>query len=204
LTRVFKVVRSLQLRPGYVLGAYQYRAQGNGNGFVWALPDGLVFPEPADCPRIEDVFLEPPKPPGACDDFMEAIQGDGTPESYLAASLLKRELAEFGAMWHGCDWGTHTILAANPLASPQSLLREQGFTDECIGPNEEWRWKVAEPAEWRPCVSLGKGGIQVVFYTFSGLGSQTIFKHVDRYREASYVSRVRVQTIAAGPSGYVF
>ena len=30
--------------------------------------------------------------------------------AYMCASILARELAEFGAMWHGCDWDTHTIV----------------------------------------------------------------------------------------------
>jgi hypothetical protein len=41
---------------------------------------------------------------------MDAIPGDGTPESYMEASLLMRELGEFGALWHGRSWGTHEII----------------------------------------------------------------------------------------------
>ena len=37
---------------------------------------------------------------------MQAIEGDGSPWSYLSASILSREAEEFGAMWHGVD-GIH-------------------------------------------------------------------------------------------------
>jgi len=43
----------------------------------------------------------PPRPHGALDDFMDAIEGDGSAWSYLSASLFAREAAELGALWHG-------------------------------------------------------------------------------------------------------
>ena len=48
----------------------------NGNGFVWAMPVDAEFPDPEKCPRLKNVFLEPPKPPAALDDYMDAIDGD--------------------------------------------------------------------------------------------------------------------------------
>ena len=38
---------------------------------------------------------------------MQAIDGDGSLRSYFEASILARELAEFGAIWHGISWGEH-------------------------------------------------------------------------------------------------
>ncbi len=109
------VFKPLHIKDGYILRAYQFREGGNGNGFVWAMPVDADFPDPEACPRLENVVLEPPVPPAALDDYMNAIDGDGTPWSYMCASILAREMAEFGAMWHGCDWDTHTILGADPL-----------------------------------------------------------------------------------------
>jgi len=75
----------LRLKSGFVLRAYLYRdGSGNGNGFVWATSRDLPFPEPEACPRVEGVFLSPPRPPGSLENFMEAVEGDGTPWSYLA------------------------------------------------------------------------------------------------------------------------
>ena len=109
---------SLCLRKGFVMRAYEFRQRGNGNGIVWAMPENFAFPEPEKCPKLEDRFLEPPKPSGALNNVLEAVEGDGTPWSYLSASLFAREIAEFGAMWHGCNWSTHTILGDEPLISP--------------------------------------------------------------------------------------
>ena len=105
---------SLHLRSGYVLRAYQFKEGGNGNAIVWAMPADEPFPQPASCARLKDHFPEAPKPGTALDDFMAAIEGDGSRWSYLSASLLQRELCEFGARWHGCEWSTHEILGAEP------------------------------------------------------------------------------------------
>ena len=55
----------------------------------------------------------PRGPPGAV-PLMQAIEGDGSPWSYLSASILSREAAEFGAIWHGCVWSDQTILSKPP------------------------------------------------------------------------------------------
>ena len=113
---VFK--ESLWIKDGLILRAYQFRdGMGNGNGVVWAMPVDADCPEPSECRRQRDRFLQPPKPPAALADMMKAIDGDGSPWSYLCASLLARELAEFGAMWHGCGWSEHAILGTNPFTA---------------------------------------------------------------------------------------
>jgi hypothetical protein len=114
--RLLAVFTALRGKPGYVLRAYQYRMGGNGNGIVWAIPEGVLFPGPDACTRLAERFLNPPRPPGALDDCMEAIEGDGTPWSYLSASLFAREAAEFGAIWHGCSWSAHAIVGAAPTS----------------------------------------------------------------------------------------
>jgi hypothetical protein len=61
LLRAFPALRP---KEGYALRAYQYRDDGDGNGFVWAVPESAPFPDPETFPRVEGAFLQPPKPPG--------------------------------------------------------------------------------------------------------------------------------------------
>ena len=61
LLRVFKALR---LKSGFALHAYEYRAAGNGNGIIWAVPADAPLLAPEDCPKLEDMFLGPPKPRG--------------------------------------------------------------------------------------------------------------------------------------------
>ncbi len=105
----------LHVRDGYILRAYQFREGFNGNAIVYALPEDVPLPDPDTCERREDVFLEPPIVAGALDDYMQAIDGDGSLRSYLEASILARELAEFGAIWHGISWGEHIVLDTDPF-----------------------------------------------------------------------------------------
>ena len=61
---VLRAATSIWVKPGYVLRAYQFREGGNGNGFVYAVPEAEPFPEPREC-RARDAshFLGPPVPP---------------------------------------------------------------------------------------------------------------------------------------------
>ena len=112
-TNLLKVFKTLWLKDGFALHGYEFTSGGNGNGVIWAVPFDAPVLKPEECPRPEDVFLEPPKPPGAV-ELMKAIEGDGSPWSYLSASILGREAAEFGAEWHGLSWTEHTILGKPP------------------------------------------------------------------------------------------
>ncbi len=199
---VLAVFKPLRIKKGFVLRAYQFAEGGNGNAFVWAMPIDAPFYEPEDCPRLEDQFLSPPKPPAALNDVMEAIDGDGTPWSYMCASLFCREISEFGAMWHGCSWETHTILGRNPI-TPWKPMR--GYRQERPSAGtEKWTWIEREPTDWKPRAADAMGSKTVVFFTCSGPGQETIFRHTDRYRPGSYCFKAACEEIATGPGGFVY
>lgn len=197
---ILAVFKPLRIKNGFVLRAYQFREGGNGNGFVWAMPIESDSPHPEECPRLEGVFLEPPKPPAALDNIMDAIDGDGSPWSYMCASIFDREISEFGAMWHGCDWGTHTILSANPWNT-----KPQGTFDVSrpSWPLSEWHWAARPPRSWSPRVSANEGVTTVTFYTYSGLGQEAIWEHVDTYRPGAYRFEADKTQVSTGPGGYV-
>ena len=199
---VLAVCKPLHIKKGFVLRAYQYREDGNGNGFVWAMPLDAEFPEPQECPRLQGVFLEPPKPPAALDDFMDAIDGDGSPWSYMCASILACELAEFGVMWDGYDWDTHTVLGANPWNTVKG--KEESDTGRPMGPVSEWTWMERPPRGWSPRVSEGEYGTVVTFFTFSRLEQEAIYRHTDTYKPGSFRFETERKQIATGPGGYVF
>jgi hypothetical protein len=195
---MLQVFSTLHLKPGFALRAYQYRQSNNGNGVVWAMPENLPFPEPNKCPPGE-----PPRPSGTLDDVMESIEGDGSPLSYLHASLLARELAEFGAFWHGVYWGAFQILDADPWTNNESAERSSP-REGPTGRLEDWKWIESKPNEWQPTIVVQGDEVEVKFYTFCGLGSQKITHHVDRYIRGKYSFTTKEQTIAEGPRGYVW
>ena len=201
--KIVAVFKSLHIKDGFVLRAYQFCEGGNGNGFVWALPVDADFPDPNECPRLDGVFLEPPRPPAALDEYMDAIDGDGSHWSYICASLLARQLAEFGAMWHGCDWSTHTVLDENPCTEAEQS--EEGDPDEGpMTPADEWKWTEPVPSEWAPQVQQEAKAVTVTFFTYSGLGEEAIYRHIDTYKPGAYRFESDRQQIATGRGGFVF
>lgn len=202
--RLLSVFKPLRLKDGVVLRAYQFRSGGNGNGVVYAMPEDAPFPEPDECERDRRYFLDPPVPPGALGDVMEAIEGDCSLWSYLLASLFARELAESGAMWHGCNWSTHEILGRNPLSRPPegSDLPQSALLAD-IDPRA-WNWLEPEPKQWQPTVAQEGDLVTVTFYTYSGLGKEAIYRHIDRYRRQDYRFETKNIPIAEGQGGFLF
>ncbi len=187
---------SLKLKSGYELGAYQFRLGGNGHGLVFAVPQGLVLPDPNDLISTKQM----PYPDGAIEEVMKVIEGNGTPWSYFSASLFAREIDEFGAMWHGNNWTVHTIIDSLEAINGYGLSTKPGAIVE----ENEWEWVDAKPLEWEPRVHEVEGLVTVDFITYSALGHQCIYKHTDTYEQGKYSFKSVEKVIARGPVGYVF
>jgi len=205
--RLLTVFPELQVREGYVLRAYVFKEEANSNGFVWALPADAEFPEPDDCPRLESHFLKPPKPFDALDDMMEVIAGDDSPESYLHASILRRELKEFGGGWHGIVWGMNTVLDDTPWNPPPRDEENAGPMYPESKP-AEWNWIAAKPESWKPEVRLEKDKAIVTFYSYTPLYAELdngeeekerIIRHTETYRRGKYRPLVLEKKLAEGP-----
>ncbi len=208
--KVVDLFRPLRVKKDYVLRAYLHREEGNGFGVVWALPADAEYPEPKDCPRLGHHFLQVPKPWDAMDDTMEAIEGDDSAWSYLAASLLRRELGEFGALWHGMKWGTHVVLDDNPWAGGPPA--EDAFPGERpMSEPREWKWLEAQPENWAPQVRLEPDRAVVTFYTYTAHAGddeenqqERIIRHTDTYRRGKYRALTTEKKIAEGPNTLAF
>jgi len=143
---------------------------------------------------------------------MDGIAGDGSPWSYLCASILSRELAEFGARWHGCNWTTHTLIGDNPLelnVRPAALPVGQGANDYAKGElpsagKNGWKWLSTKPSQWQPSVRIGPDSVTVIFYTYSPLGQEGLYRHTDTYRRGTYVAKSEQLKIAEGRRYMVF
>jgi hypothetical protein len=203
--KVVELFKPLRLKPGFVLRAYVFHEEGNATGVVWALPHDAPFPNPDEVPVLEQHLFKAPKPWDAVDDFMDVLEGDGSAGSYLAASMLRRELNEFGAAWHGIEWGSHCLLDADPW---QAAVEPQDPDDEdhCLPttPAKEWEWQAERPRDWQPKVQLDGDQVTVTFYTYVGKYPEKLFRHTDTYRVGRYRARVRDQPIGQGPGGYLF
>ncbi len=203
------VFKSLNIKKGMMLRAYQWRNGGNGYGVVCAIPQDLPFPEPDEC---EVGLGDYPKsnillPQGALKNPMEAIEGDHSMWSYIEASMFARELGEIGAMWHGMNWRAHILLdrgCINTLRRPKDVRSlEDFFKPGDLNP-DDWDWVEPQPVEWRPTVIKDESSVRVVFYTYSGLGNHRIYRHADEYRVGSYCFQSEGNEIAESPGGFLF
>ncbi len=174
---VFAEVPHVHLRSGWTLTARVYREFAGGNGVVRAW-------SPQEIER----------------GFAEAIGGDGELISYLYASILIREIREFGAQWHGVDWGTHALV--DRPSEHEWTWVELAQADGLSAPHAP----LGQERSWLPRVELDDTGhVTVSFFTESSLGSVRLVGHVDRYE----VGTLRPRTMerfccATAPGGYVF
>ena len=195
--------RHVRLKEGFKLESYQYVSGGNGNGFVFVIPEGETLPKPprdlefAWSESGDTVLLKPESgmPEWVRTDVDAFLEGDKKPASYFEVSMLSRELHELGAMWHGCSWSDTTVLIT------------QGAVDKVIAGKEDveerWEWQDGMPCDWRPAVCIPDiGPITVEFYTYSGLGWQSIQLHRDIFTEG-YSFRTEMKAVADGERGYV-
>ena len=197
---LLSVFDTLWLKPGFVLHAYAHRDFHGGNGAVWAVPADAVPAPSGESHEVEHVWMEPP---GAI-PVMQAIAGDGTPWSYLSASILSREAAEFGAWWHGCDWSVQTIVSRAPpqAGDPEVARDEWELTGEA--PADDWTWHRPPPRTWRPTVAeTGKTRV-VVMSVRNPVGRETIYRATDTYRAGSYVGTTESEALCSGRGGMVF
>jgi hypothetical protein len=182
---VLPAFAALRLRPGYTLPAYWFSdGGGDANAFVYATSEAVRFLEPDECPTDPRHFLEPPT---ALDNVMDAITGDGTPWSYVSASFVARELREFGATWHGCNWKTHTILGGHP---------SHMTTDP-----DQWQWNEPAPDLWLLTIA---DTVTARFFTHTALEAERIVHHTDPFRPGTYRFDEETAFIARGPDGFIF
>ena len=200
LVRVFN---SLHVKLGYELRAYLYRSGGNGHGLVFGMIKDSPFPEPILRPGRKYSHLPPQLPEGTIEDVTEIIEGDFSAWSYFSGSIFKREIQEFGALWHGKDWSTHTILCTDPWDIEKDVKKIDILTHP--SPNDkEWDWIDDKPNDWKPCTLRDKEQLVVQFYSYSALGRQTIYKHTDTFVPVTYQFIKNTTVIAKGPAGFMF
>lgn len=191
-TDLLEVFKTLWLKDGFALHAYEFTSGDNGNGVIWAVPFDAPVLKPEECPRLEDVFLEPPKPPGAV-ELMKAIEGDGSPWSYLSASILGREADEFGAAWHGSSWTEHTILGKPPWE----------MASLAASPVEVWEGDDIALDAWKPAYREKGEAKEIVLHSYSQLETEAVYLATDTYQPGSYDFEMDVVRVCFGGGGYI-
>lgn len=206
------VFDALRLKPGFALHTYELREGSDGNGIIWAVPvDAPVVP-PQECSWVEENLQKQhcrsagsipgfryPRPPNAI-PLMQAIEGDGSPWSYLSASILCREAAEFGARWHGVVWSEQTILGE----PPRQAEGQTAENEELNGPPvDEWTWHAPVPPTWKPTYHDAGATRHVVLHIHKGMGRSEVYRARDAYSAGTYVAETETALVCTGGGGWI-
>ncbi len=197
---LLQVFDTLWLKPGFELLASVYRSGGNGNGEIRAV---RTDPKPDDTGEgsgLEDERIDrsPEFVP-----LMQAIEGDGSPWSYVSASILSREAEEFGAMWHGCEWSDQEILSKPPRqADDQESVGRRKLTGEA--PVSEWSWCEAVPHTWKPTYVDTGTKREVILYIYNPVGRERIYRATDTYSAGSYEAETEDTVLCWGSGGFIY
>lgn len=159
----------LALKLDWRLVSYLYQDNGSSTGLVLALPEKLATTARLEKARAASRSIQqPPQPEGALTDFMEAIEGDRSTVSFLVASLLCRELREFGAKGHYQSWTHHRLIDTVPK-------------------QVNWQWQSERPKDMTPKVKLMPDGQAIVeFFSCRVTAGVALYRHVDQYPTAQY------------------
>jgi hypothetical protein len=159
----------LRLRPGFRLVSYLYRADKDGVGLVFAIPEALGTTAQLEKALVgSGGIAQIPKPEGALPHFMQAIEGDRSSTSFVIASVLRRELQEFGTLGQRCSWSRHRLIETVP-----SQVR--------------WQWRIEQPKNLSPKVKiLPDGQAMVEFFTCRVSDGVAIYRHLDQYPTEHY------------------
>jgi hypothetical protein len=217
----------LSIKDGFKLRAYQHSMGVAGAGLIYAIPSDsslpeidmmlkpldaledfieISFPDDITSEPIDDLdkftdLSKPTKPSNALDDFMEVIEGDNSPLSYLQAAICYHELHEFGAYWHSVRWGVERILP-DEVESPydKSLitniedLKEKGFelkTEEL-------------PETLLPRFYYEDGKPVITFYTINNVDTVEFIRYKHLFTEDGYTQKVTNEVLGTNGFGIMF
>lgn len=169
----------LWLKPGIRLVTYLQQQPNAGHGLTWAVPELLSTTEYLENAIAQaNQTQQPPRPAGALASVMEALEGDGSLASFLAASVFLREIREFGRFGKTTRWSHHRFVASPPT-------------------KVSWQWRTKPPQDLAPkVVVLPDTQIVVEFFSCRVVPPIALFRHVDRYQANSYQPKNVDQVIA--------
>lgn len=169
----------LALKPDVRLVGYLHRQLEDGIGVIWAVPESL-----STTAQLEKALAasgdrtHPPHPDGAFKSLMEVVEGDRSAASFVIASLLQREMGEFGRLGKTCNWSHHRLIGTIPT-------------------KVQWQWKVEAPKDLSPKVILfADGRAAIEFFSCRVVPPVALFQHLDQYSDKHYRATVLDRTIA--------
>lgn len=172
-------LKGLKVKSGFRLVPYLVRTSSGGVGHICALPEERSTTEFLESALPEGTeWHYPPFPEGSLNNTMLALEGDRSSMSYVVASILRREMQEFGATGKDQQWSQHQLIASLPT-------------------QVQWRWKNSPPPDFAPKVKVNEDGTAAVeFFSCRTTKPFAIFHHLDQYADGNYLATSKDRAIA--------
>ncbi len=171
-------LKGLTVKPGLKLVPYLLRTADGGVGHVCAVPENSSSTTALESALPEGTeWHYPPYPQGSLSNTMMALDGDRSSASYMIASMLLREIKEFGATGKDCQFTHHRIIDKIPSQLP-------------------WRWKGKTPKNLSPKVNVTQKGAAVEFYSCRTQKPYALFHHLDIYSADHYMPESKDNVVA--------
>ena len=122
----------------------------------------------------------------------------------MSASILSREAAEFGAMWHGCEWTDQAILSKPPRQSDVHDARDDDWRDTGDAPIGNWTWHRAVPRSWEPTYVERGTSREVIMHIYNPIGGENIYRATDLYPNGSYDAETKSKVLCSGDRFIVY
>ena len=170
----------LSLKSGVRLVTYLQRQSTGGMGVTWALPDLMSTTAELEAAlEVAGNGAIPPHPRGTLANVMDGIEGDRSPGSFVSASILLRELKEFGRSGQNCWWAYHRLITSVP-------------------PDKNWKWRTKKPLmDLSPKIQVQEDkAVLIEFFTCRTAPPTSIFRHLDHYPAESYRPKTNDQVVA--------
>lgn len=170
----------LQWLPGWQMIAHTYSATGGSGESYWIMP-------PDAPPWREQTQMWKGERAIGSREIKEALSGDRSPQSFLEASVLIRDMTGSGPGTDGGRWYSHDLVGA-PTDENWLWIQEEVFCRDDLQPN---------------VVISRDGSATVTFFTVSRLNQVRLVRHRDCYHPGSYSPECEMLCCATGGQGYV-
>jgi hypothetical protein len=118
------------------------------------------------------------------------------------SNIFRREVSEFGTLWHGYNWCTHNIIESDPFAGSNQATNAEENSSSQNSVSRTWLDK--KPETWQPSVRINDNETVVKFYSYSELETKAFYSHIDTYKVGQYTCKSENIMIAKNGNGYNF
>ena len=195
----------LRLRSGFELLVYTYcEMMGSHSQVVAVGKDHALISTALRVSEGERMEWPPDLKDGVISP-MEAVEGDGTPLSYLSASILMREFREIGAFWHGIVWDTYAVLAPTVCCLGGGCAESQQDIElQELLARLEWAGPCQDLQHLAPSVCVRPDSVLVTLHVYTELNGEQVLRQRDTYLSGSYHPTRQEDTVATGGHGFNF